>query len=68
MDNAIARVATVRTQALSIGEGEFADRFSGPPWNGPDLGPPTERDVWYQRCDPDRPYDSYVKARAWAAR
>lgn len=41
-------VATVRTQGVSIGEGAFADRFSGPPWNVPDL------DGWYQRRDPNR--------------
>jgi len=55
-------LATIRREAASIGEGAFSDRFNGPPWNAPDL------DGWYQRRDPNRPYDSYAKARFWAGR
>lgn len=55
-------LATIRAEAASIGEGAFSDRFNGPPWNAPDL------DGWYQRRDPNRPYDSYAKARFWAHR
>lgn len=55
-------LATIRREAASIGEGAFSDRFDAPPWNAPDL------DGWYQRRDPNRPYDSYAKARFWASR
>lgn len=52
----------VSRQGASIGEGAFANRFNGPPWNAPDLP------GWYQRRDPTRPYDSYAKARFWASK
>ena len=45
-----------------IGRDEFDNRFAGPPWSVPDL------DGWFLRNDPDRPFDSYAKARAWAFR
>lgn len=52
----------IAQEGASIGGGAFADRFDGPPWNAPDL------DGWYQRRDPNRPYDSYANARFWAGR
>ena len=61
-DGSAVALATLRAEAASIGEGAFADRFNGPPWNTPDL------DGWYQRRDPARPFDSYAKARFWAFR
>jgi hypothetical protein len=50
---------TVSRSGASIGEGHFADMFAD--WNLPDL------EGWYQRRDPNRPYDSYAKARFWAS-
>lgn len=55
-------VATLRAQAITIGRDEFDARFAGAPWNVPDL------DGWFQRRDPDRTFDSYANARAWAFR
>ncbi|WP_375397308.1 hypothetical protein [uncultured Sphingomonas sp.] len=53
-------VLTVSRGGANIGEGHFADMFAG--WNLPDL------DGWYQRRDPNRPYDRYAKVRFWASR
>lgn len=53
-------LATIRAEAVSIGRDEFDNRFAGPPWNVPDL------DGWFLRNEPDRPFDSYAKARARA--
>jgi len=61
-DETAVTIATVRAEATSIGRDEFNDRFGGPPWNVPDL------DGWFQRRDPDRTFDSYANARAWAFR
>lgn len=47
-DETLAPVATIAAEAVSIGSDEFDTRFSGPPWNLPDL------DGWYQRRDPSR--------------
>jgi hypothetical protein len=51
---------TVMAEAASIGEGHFSDMFAD--WGMKDL------EGWYQRRDVARPYDSYAKARIWAAR
>ena len=58
-DDGVA-VASVRSTGLSIGRDEFDARFSA--WGLADL------DGWYQVPDPERPFDSYAKARAWASR
>jgi len=52
--------ATIRSSGLSIGRDEFDARFAR--WGLSDL------DGWYQRRDPERGFDSYAKARAWAYR
>ncbi|WP_162854565.1 hypothetical protein [Sphingobium estronivorans] len=51
--------ATLRAHAITIGRDEFDDRFSGVPWNVPDL------DGWFQRRDPARPFDSYRRMCFW---
>lgn len=53
-------VTSVRSTGLSIGRDEFDARFSA--WGLADL------DGWYQAPDPDRPFDSYAKARFYASR
>ena len=53
-------VNQIRREALSIGEGNFVDRFAR--WNLPDL------DGWFVSRGSTTPYDTYAQARAWAFR
>lgn len=52
--------ALVTKQGLSTGRDAFDERFAA--WGLPDL------DGWYQRPDPARPHDSYMKVRLYASR
>jgi hypothetical protein len=53
-------IAIIRKEAPSIGEGDFADRFTT--WGLSDL------DGWFVSRGSTAPYDTYRKARLYASR